>query len=166
MSDRDALVASGSQTVGPFFHFALTADASLGVVKPLPAGDRIRLAIRVTDGAAQPVGDAVIELWQPVDGHGCAFGRLPTDAGGRCEFVTLQPSRHINVCLFARGLLRQVYTRIYFAGDPALESDPVLQLVPPERRSTLLAARDRIDPDRWCFELRLQGADETVFFEL
>jgi protocatechuate 3,4-dioxygenase alpha subunit len=68
------------------------------------------------------------------------------------------------VCLFARGLLRQVYTRIYFEGDQSLESDAVLALVPVGRRETLLARPG--DPGEWIFEVRLQGDGETVFFDL
>lgn len=167
MSDDSALVASGSQTVGPFFHFALTADAAFGVVKPLGPGERIRLVVRVTDGDARPVSDAIVELWQAIAGdHRAAFGRLPTDADGSCEFETVRPPRHINVCLFARGLLRQVHTRIYFADDPELESDPALRLVPADRRATLIATPDGAVPNRWRFDLRLQGAGETVFFSL
>ena len=67
------------------------------------------------------------------------------------------------MCLFARGLLRHVFTRIYFAGDLALSDDPVLALVPEERRQTLLAHRH---DDVWVFDLRLQGDGETVFFDL
>jgi protocatechuate 3,4-dioxygenase alpha subunit len=105
------------------------------------------------------------------------FGRLPTGADGACEFETVRPrtspagqatgtqATHINVCIFARGLLRQVYTRVYFAGDPALASDPVLALVPEDRRDTLLAQPDATRPGRWIFDVRLQGARETVFFD-
>ena len=67
------------------------------------------------------------------------------------------------MCLFARGLLRHVFTRVYFAGDPALAGDPVLALVPEARRATLLA---HPDGDAWVFDLRLQGDRETVFFDL
>jgi protocatechuate 3,4-dioxygenase alpha subunit len=66
----------------------------------------------------------------------------------------------------ARGLLRHLHTRIYFEGDPALRTDPVLALVPESRRGTLLARREQGNGDRWRFDIRLQGADETVFFDL
>jgi protocatechuate 3,4-dioxygenase alpha subunit len=190
MSDDPVLIATPSQTVGPFFDFALTADASLGrMVDTTAEAERIRLCVRVTDGDGQPVSDAVVELWQVMDAKAgqaavesgairppgvARFGRLPTREDGTCEFETVRPvsmpdtpgrqqAAHINVCLFARGLLRQLYTRIYFAGDPALKDDPVLALVPEERRSTLLARPDGAS-GRWLFDVGLQGPQETVFF--
>ena len=140
---------------------------------------------------AHPVPDALIELWQ-ADADGvyvrpqdledvltptgfCGFGRLPTGPDGACVFETIRPGAerdaqgrtqapHINVCLLARGLLRQIYTRIYFAGDPDLASDVVLAHVPEGRRPTLLAQPG--GPGAWAFDLRLQGDAETVFFDL
>jgi protocatechuate 3,4-dioxygenase alpha subunit len=166
MSERDDLVATASQTVGPFLHFALTADPHGRVGTAIAERDRIRLLITVTDGDGLAVPDAVVEIWQAtsVEPATSTCGRLPTDAEGTCEFETAR-APHINVCLFARGLLRQVYTRIYFAGDPSLDADPVLALVPESRRATLLATPDPTEPGRWRFHLRLQGAGETVFFD-
>ncbi len=136
------------------------------VVKDAP-GEHIHLTVRVLDGDGAPVSDAMIELWQPEAG----FGRLGTNSDGWCRFETVRPDRvagateapHINVCLFARGLLRHLYTRIYFEGDADLDHDPVLSAVPEDRRPTLLA---RLSAGHtWEFVVRLQGADETVFFE-
>jgi protocatechuate 3,4-dioxygenase alpha subunit len=186
------LIASASQTVGPFFHFGLTTDATRGVMAgPGTAGERVRLRVQVVDGAGEPVPDAMVELWQAdASGHyGAAagqaggdaartfggWGRLPTGSDGACEFTTIRPgtsptagepaagAAHINVCLFMRGLLRHLFTRIYFAGDPALNTDPVLAIVPPERRETLVALPD--GDDVWTFVIRLQGDHETVFFD-
>ena len=160
------LVATGSQTVGPFFHFSLTQQPIGRMVDRFPAGGvPVRLRITVSDGDGAPVGDAMIELCQAG-----VFGRLPTAADGSCEFETVRPTSaggaaSINVCLFARGLLRQLHTRIYFAGDAALESDAVLKLVPAGRRGTLLARPDSSEPGLWRFPIRLQGEDETVFFD-
>jgi protocatechuate 3,4-dioxygenase alpha subunit len=163
-----------SQTVGPFFDFCLTPDATHGIVCP-DAGSRIRLVVRVLDGAGQPVPDAVVEIWQARDtpGSDAGFGRLGTRADGTCEFDTVCPcdppegAAHINVCLFARGLLRHLHTRLYFAGDPRLASDPLLALVPEARRGTLIATPDAAAQDpTWRFDIRLQGADETVFFDV
>jgi len=188
MSERPGPIATSSQTVGPFFHFGLTADARLGDIAPADApGDRIQLKVCVLDGAGEPVPDAVIELYQ-ADGAGrypdataqppafTGFGRLPTSQAGCCVFQTIRPGAvrsndteqapHINVCLLARGLLRQIYTRIYFKGDAALATDPILALVPVERHSTLLATPSASEPGLWEFVIRMQGGEETVFFDL
>jgi len=189
--DEEELIATASQTVGPFFHSGIATDHALGcVAEASAAGEHITLRFRITDGDGAPVPDALVEVWQ-VDSGGAAarkpppggrlafsgFGRLPTGADGTCEFQTVRPGRtrtgedrpqapHINVCLFARGLLRHVHTRVYFEGDPALTGDPVMAMVPAERRRTLLARPDPSDEGRWLFDLRLQGDDETVFFDL
>jgi protocatechuate 3,4-dioxygenase, alpha subunit len=188
MSERPRPIATSSQTVGPFFHFGLTADARLGEVAPPDApGDHLQLRVRVLDGAGDPVPDAVVELYQ-ADADGRypdaaveapefrGFGRLPTGPAGDCVFQTIKPgvvrtngieqAPHINVCLLARGLLRQIYTRIYFKGDPGLASDPILALVPSARRSTLLAEPSASEPGLWEFVIRMQGSEETVFFDL
>jgi protocatechuate 3,4-dioxygenase alpha subunit len=190
---RTDLVATPSQTVGPFFHFGLTPPidraarpddvVSLGnLAPPGTRGERISLRVRVFDGDGEALPDALIELWQadadgryvrPADPRQvleskefCGFGRLPTGADGSCTFETIRPGRvpaeagqlqasHINVCLFARGLLRQLYTRIYFADDASLATDVVLALVPEARRHTLLAQSSA--PGGWQFDVRLQG---------
>ena len=184
-----APVATPSQTVGPFFHFGLTPDASGGTVQGVSGRERIQLRMRVTDGEGQPVTDAVVEIWQAgeivneaastpsAEPSLSGFGRMASGEDGSCEFETVRPGRvpdgagghqaaHINVCLFARGLLRQLHTRIYFAGDPSLEEDPVLALVPADRRGTLVASPDATTTGRWLFHLRLQGPEETVFFDV
>lgn len=169
----DVAVATPSQTVGPFFHFALTANPIGRIADRFEGGEPIKLLFRVTDADGQVVTDAIVELWQ-TDGASSVFGRLPTGEDGTCEFETVRPTSaaggpqapHINVCLLARGLLRQLHTRVYFAGDPALARDPVLALVPENRRSTLLAHADSERPGRWVFDVRLQGERETVFFDV
>ena len=105
------------------------------------------------------------------------FGRMPTAEDGSCEFETIKPGRvpgpgnvfqspHIEVAIFARGILKQLFTRIYFANDAANKEDPVLQLVPPERRETLMAHSDPGHPGHWSFDVCLQGDTETVFFDV
>jgi protocatechuate 3,4-dioxygenase alpha subunit len=204
-------VASPSQTVGPFFHVGLTTDAALGRIAPPDApGEHINLRVRVLDGDGAPVPDALIEVYQ-ADGNGVyaregefnGFGRLPTGEDGVCVFETVRPglvtiadsdglagyqAPHINVCVFARGLLRHLYTRIYFAGDPGIETDPILALVTQERKNTLIAVPSRESmpmraesrtstpesrlpsagalPATWDFLIRLQGENETVFFDV
>ena len=170
MTRDDALIATASQTVGPFFHLGLTPQPKGRLVDRLPGAESITLVVRVTDGDGQPVGDAAVELRQ--DG---VFGRMPTSEDGTCTFETVRPpsattnttapAPFISLCLFARGLLRHLHTRIYFAGDPAIDVDPVLALVPEHRRGTLLARPDATRRGVWVFELRLQGEGETVFFD-
>jgi protocatechuate 3,4-dioxygenase, alpha subunit len=159
-------------------------------------GERATLHIRVTDGDEVPVPDAIIELWQAdADGRYVrpddpskpgvtgeapdftGYGRMPTSMDGTCVFETIRPgpitdpsgpfqAPHIDVCVFARGLLRQIYTRIYFAGDSRLNDDVVLASVPVDRRATLLATPVASAPGEWSFDIRLQGTNETVFFDL
>ncbi len=183
-----------SQTVGPFFHLGLCADARLArLASPEANGDHVHLRIVVLDGDGAPVPDALIELWQ-ADAGGrynhprdpCAadvdvafrgFGRLATDDHGACLFETVRPGRvrddrggwqaaHVNVTVFARGLLRRLVTRVYFAGDSDLGTDAVLSLVPAHRRHTLIATPVAGQPVQWSHAIRLQGEGETVFFDL
>ncbi len=185
-----------SQTVGPFFAYALTpagkyalADlVGTDLVTEDAAGTRITIAGRVFDGDGAPVGDAMIEIWQ-ADGEGRyagvdpalsnssfrGFGRSGTDAEGRYAFTTVKPGRvagpngamqapHINVGVFARGVLRRLFTRLYFADEAeANAADPVLKLVPEHVRRTLIA--ERTGEAAYAFDIRLQGDNETVFFE-
>jgi protocatechuate 3,4-dioxygenase alpha subunit len=192
MADEKRLVASPSQTIGPFLHVGFEHQVELRTLGDSSTpGPRIRLRIRVVDGVGAPIDDGLVEIWQ-VDSEGRSaartpasesamppngfrgWGRCSTDAGGWSAFETIAPAptatsdgrraaAHINICVFARGLLRHVFTRCYFAGDPALDGDPVLELVPPVRRDTLVA---RPDGDGWAFEIHMQGANETVFFDL
>jgi protocatechuate 3,4-dioxygenase alpha subunit len=187
-------VHTANQAIGPFFHFALTPDDSAGVMAgPNARGERARLAIRVLDRDANAVTNAMIELWQAdaggkynhpadprqqtADAAFRGFGRLATDGQGLCVFETVKPGRvprsprgdaqapHIDVSVYAPGLLRRAVTRIYFAGDPANASDYVLGLVPEDRRPTLLA-RPGGGPGEWCYDIHLTGAGETVFFDI
>jgi protocatechuate 3,4-dioxygenase alpha subunit len=177
------LVATPSQTVGPFFHFGIAPDARLGTMAASAVGERLHLRVRAVDGAGMPMPDAMIEIYQAnaAGEYGApefsGFGRLATGADGGCVFETIRPGRvagpdgrpqaaHLNVCVFARGLLRHLYTRVYFAGDPDLDSDPLLALVPADRRDTLLATPADGASGTWAWEIRLQGERETVFFSL
>jgi protocatechuate 3,4-dioxygenase, alpha subunit len=155
-------------------------------------GKHIRIEGRLYDGAGKIMPDAMIEIWQadgegryahPADGRPLAsnsfrgFGRCATDKEGGYAFATVKPGSvpgpngstqapHVNVGVFARGMLKRLFTRIYFAGDPANGADPILALVPPERRDTLMAKPDPAKPNVWRFEIRVQGgSDETVFFD-
>jgi protocatechuate 3,4-dioxygenase alpha subunit len=187
-------IPSSSQTIGPYFHIYFEAKKGTGcLLSPQANGERIRLACRVLDGQGAPVFDAMIEIWQ-ADAAGIynhpddprhsradpalnGFGRLPTNKEGVCEFATVKPGRvpgwygalqapHVNVTVFGRGLLKGLSTRVYFADDPANQDDPVLALVPQDRRATLLARQDSQLPGQWRIDLRLSGEEETVFFDV
>ena len=138
------------------------------LAEPGLAGTHIRIEGRISDGDGNALPDALIEIWQadaqgryahPADGRALrsnsfrGFGRAPTDQAGKFFFATVKPGSvpgphgrpqapHINVGIFARGLLKRLFTRIYFAGEAMNASDPILALVPPERRHTLLATPD------------------------
>jgi protocatechuate 3,4-dioxygenase alpha subunit len=119
------------------------------------------------------VNDAMIEIWQADSageyGH---FERLCTNDDGVGVFETVKPGRvdtqapHVNVMIFARGLLKPLFTRIYFAGESSNATDPILALVPEDRRETLIARRNAKDPSVWNFEIRLCADSETVFFDV
>jgi protocatechuate 3,4-dioxygenase alpha subunit len=184
-----------SQTVGPYFSLGLTQSHSVPrIAGAEAAGERVWLQCRVLDGDGLPINDAMIEIWQ-ADSHGryhqaprdqpkqpadpaCpGFGRVGSNEDGICEFETVKPGRvpgpdkivqapHLSLAVFARGILLQLYTRIYFAGDPANDQDPVLALVPAERRETLIARPDSQRPGGWRFDIHLCGEKETVFFDI
>ena len=132
-----------SQTIGPFFRFALDRPEWSDLTSGGARGERIVIEGRVLDGDGAPVDDALIEIWQANasgeygDPGFRGFGRAVTNAAGGYRFATIRPGRvrgnggalqapHINVTVFARGLLKQLTTRIYFAGDPSNDTDEVL----------------------------------------
>ena len=163
------LAPTASQTVGPYLALGLPWDDGPHAV----AAGGVRIAGRVLDGAGEPVPDALVETWQaspePREGFR-GFARCPTDDAGEWFVVTLPPGEvdgqapHIDVSVFARGLLNRVVTRIYFDDQgEANARDPVLAAVPADRRGTLLAERT---DDGYRFDIRLQGPGETVFFDV
>jgi protocatechuate 3,4-dioxygenase alpha subunit len=187
---------TSSLTVGPFFAPALLReDARRNVLtRPDTVGERIRIEGRVLDGDGVPVPDALIEIWQAnaqgrynhaadqgaaqLDSSFLGFGRSGTAEDGSYWFETVKPglvpfdsermqAPHICATVFSRGLLNHLVTRLYFEDEPGNALDPVLQCVPNDRRATLLArreARDKVVVYR--FDIVLQGADETAFFNL
>ncbi len=192
------LATTPSQTIGPYFAYSLTAEqygydfnslANHSLISEACEGERIFIVGKVLDGAGVPVNDAMIELWQcntegdyrlsPIrhknDGF-TGFGRLGTgtDAQNRFVFQTLKPASllgeapHINVILFMRGSLHQLYTRLYFSDEQAKnEKDPLLQAVSPTRRNTLIAQKTiKNNQIFYVFDIKMQGEGETVFFEL
>jgi protocatechuate 3,4-dioxygenase alpha subunit len=187
------LTPTPSQTAGPYLHLGCTRLHSVPCIAgPQAKGQHLRLVCRVLDGEGNPLNDAMIEIWQAdaegryqhsddpqsgnCDPHCGGFGRMPTDEQGRCTFETIKPGRvpeanglqapHLNVSVFARGILQRLATRIYFEGDPANGECPILALVPEERRCTLLARPDPNHAGEWHFDIRLCGNDETVFFDV
>lgn len=163
-------IPTPSQTVGPFFGFALPFENDANAVDEGAhatageSGDAIRIQGRVLDGAGEAVGDALVEAW-----HGDQFARCRTDGEGVFHLilhkaVVADGAPYFNVTVFARGLLRHLHTRMYFPGeDEANHSDRVLKLVEESRRRTLIA---RQDGGILRFDIHLQGEEETVFFAL
>ncbi len=176
------LTPQGAYPWNDVFHpTTITADV---------AGERISITGRVLDGDGAGISDALIEIWQadsvgrfahPLQGGGAnasfkGFARTDTLKDGIFRFETIRPgpvpgpggepqAPHILVAVFARGMLRHLYTRIYFADHAAANaSDPVLNLVPEDRRATLLATRNA--GGAYAFDIRIQGGAETVFFDL
>jgi protocatechuate 3,4-dioxygenase, alpha subunit len=183
-----------AQTVGPYLAIGLPwPDGPYVVPEGTPGA--ITIGGRVLDGAGAPVTDAMVETWQagpdgrfahPDDPRGSiqtpgfrGFGRCTTDAAGRYRLITLRPGRlpsadggwqapHLDVSVFARGLLDRVVTRIYFPDEQAANSgDPVLAAIAdPARRATLVAAAQPGLPGGFRYDIHLQGAHETVFFDV
>ena len=186
-----------SQTVGPFLALGLPwADGPFVVPEGTPGA--ITISGRVYDVAGDPVPDALVETWQadehsrfdhPDDPRGAAssavpgfrgFARCPTDAAGEYRIITIRPgplpspggateAPHLDVSVFARGLLDRLVTRIYFPDEAdANAADPVLAAIAePARRETLIAieAQDG-GPGEFRFDIRLRGDGETVFFDI
>jgi protocatechuate 3,4-dioxygenase alpha subunit len=198
------------QTLGPFFQQGLLRTGAVFqvpglcndasdvfdhvLVQPTTFGERIAIEGCVYDGLEQPIGDALIELWQanaygryghPLDTSGReldpafrGYGRAATDAQGGFGFRSIKPgpvagpggstqAPHLNLVLGARGMSRHAFTRVYFESDARLEQDPILSLVPERRRPTLLARAvgQRDGAALYRFDIHLQGENETVFFE-
>lgn len=179
-------------TVGPFFKLLVRhrAEGTDCLVSEATRGERVTIAGRLIAGDGQPIDDGLVEIWQ-ADAHGrhqhpddpeqhradpafVGFGRAATARGGSFSFQTIKPGNvpgpdgrpqapHILVSVMARGVMSRCWTRLYFEGEPLNETDPVLRLVPAERRPTLIARR-RTD-GTYEFNVVLQGADETVFFD-
>ena len=184
-----------SQTVGPFFSKALLHEGWNDLAARGAVGRTLVLTGQVLDGDGAPVPDALLEIWQanaagrydhpddvrdtPLDPHFQGFGRVGTDEQGRFRFRTIKPGSvpgagtalqapHINVSVFARGLLKRLVTRIYFPDEPLNAQDPVLNAVPDvARRATLIArSTDGESEPGLHFDIVLQGDNETVFFDV
>jgi protocatechuate 3,4-dioxygenase, alpha subunit len=176
-----------AQTVGPFLSLGLTWPDGPCVVDPTTPG-AIRIGGRVLDGRGDAVGDGLIETWQADpdgqfpqadDGEKVlfrGFGRCLTNPQGAWEIVTLKPAAlpvagggteapHLDVSVFARGLLHRLVTRIYFADEAeANAADPVLSALPDDAARATLVAQPI--PGGYQIDIHLQGPHETVFFAL
>ena len=183
-----------SQTIGPFFKPSLVRSAGEKLAQRESRGERIAIVGRVLDGDGAPVEDAIVEIWQAnadgrydhpddhqeklIDPHFHGFGRAATDQDGSFRFDTIKPgptsglgdalqAPHINVSLFARGLLKRLVTRIYFPDESLNASDAILRAVPMIRRATLIARVESISPQpTFRFDIVLQGENETVFLDV
>jgi protocatechuate 3,4-dioxygenase alpha subunit len=185
-----SLRASTSQTIGPYLRIGLEWMQIEDLAPKGVAGERVSIRGRITDADGKPVNDAAVEIWQanshgryahpedqqdkPLEKSFRGYGRSLTDESGAFRFHTIKPGRvpgpggkeqapHLSVTVFMRGLLKQLQTRMYFPDEPANGADPVLALVPAERRSTLIARRAADGTLEW--NIVLQGRNETVFFD-
>lgn len=171
-----SVLPTPSQTVGPFLTIGMTWPQGHLVVPEGTPGAVVVSGV-LYDGAGDPIPDGLIETWQAGpdgtfgEGQGY-FGRCPTDPEGGFRFLTVKPGAlgdgqapHIDVSVFARGLLDRAVTRIYFPDEAAANAaDPLLASLPAERAATLVAKKAGAGELR--FDVRLQGAGETVFLEV
>lgn len=186
-----------SQTAGPYVHIGLTPNFAeiggiyaqdLGVTMRAPdtSGEPILVTGRITDGAGNPVADAVVECWQAnADGlYGAegftGWGRQPVDADGVYRFETIKPGAvrgpdgkpmapHLALWIVARGINIGLQTRYYFGDEAeANAKDFVLNRIPdPKRRATLIARKAEDEPvPTYRLDICLQGDNETVFFDV
>ncbi|MCZ6672628.1 MAG: protocatechuate 3,4-dioxygenase subunit alpha [Verrucomicrobia bacterium] len=184
-----------SQTVGPFFAYGLTPRqygynfgeiASSQLTKSDTKGERISIIGKLYDGTGTPMANAVIEIWQ-ADSEGnyaplytkdkfFGYGRVGTGTDPENRFVieTIKPGRvddqqapHIALIIMSRGIMQHVYTRLYFSDEAeANAKDPVLNALPAERKTTLIAERKQNeDRTEYHFDIYMQGENETVFLE-
>ena len=182
-----------SQTVGPFFAFGLIRGDENVLVTEQTRGQRILVHGHVLDGGGAAIDAAMVEIWQAdaagiyhhpgdprageVDKHFRGFGRAGTNNREReYRFKTVKPgpvpwqggtqAPHINVRVFARGMLLHLITRAYFSDEPGNAEDPILgAITDPARRETLIAVREAVqDAPTYRLDIRLQGDRETVFF--
>ena len=177
----------------PSPHYDSKQTVGANLITPDASGQKVRIEGRVLDGDGKPINDAMIEIWQ-ADEQGrymhargekprpnakfTGFGRSATDKDGMYVFDTIKPGSvpgpegkpqapHIVVCIFSRGMLRQVYTRLYFSDEAANDADPILALVPADRRDTLVAHKQPGSGAAiYRFDIRVQGENETVFFDI
>lgn len=188
-----SLQATTWQTVGPFFKIGFAWLYRDTLAGPGVSGERVEISGRILDGDGKPVPDGIIEIWQAnsqgryahpddpqekqVEAGFAGFGRVATDDEGRFRFSTIKPGRvpgpdgklqapHLAVSVLTRGLLRRLTTRIYFPDENSNGEDFALNLVDAARRSTLIARKIEGHSAALEWNVRLQGEEETVFFDV
>lgn len=188
-----SLQTTTSQTVGPYFTIGLQWLNCDNLAGDAVAGERVAIQGRVLDGDGLPVPDAVLEIWQansygryahpedtqdkPLDPGFRGYGRIPVDKHGIFRFATIKPgpvpgpggkeqAPHLVVSVFMRGLLKRLVTRMYFPDESRNTTDPILHLVQPERRQTLVAKKLAAQSGLLEWNVILQGVEETVFFDI
>ena len=165
------LIATPQQTSGPLFGFALLYDGSHHAVDP-ERDDALTIEGRVTDESGLPLTwEAEVEFW--IDDQ---FARARTMDDGVYAVVVRKPAArpaadgavlapYVNVLVFGRGITKRLDTRLYFPDeDAANAADPVLALVPADRRRTLVAHPTN-QSRKLRFDIVLRGENETVFFQ-
>jgi len=184
-----------SQTVGPFYAIGLTRQPMNVMASDSTQGERIRIEGQVLDGDGVAIPDVMVEIWQanaygrynhpddkqekPLDATFTGWGRSGTDDKCFYRFETIKPgpvpgndesvqAPHVNVVVFARGMLVHAFTRMYFADEPANESDAVLNSIKNKQRRQTLIALPGMETGKtvYRFDIRLQGENETVFFDM
>lgn len=182
-----------TQTVGPYFSLGMMPEDSNVLVQSNTEGEHIRIEGNIFDSDGDPLFNVLLEIWQanahgrynhpldrrslPLDPTFSGFGRTSTDANGYYWFQTIKPgpvpypedgmqAPHIVLLVHASGVSHPLITRIYFADDPRTETDPILQGVPPNRRSTMLAKREERDGEAvYRFDIVLRGEAEELVLE-
>jgi len=188
-----SLQATPSQTVGPYFKIGLQWLYCDNLAPEGVTGERVLIQGRVLDGDRIPVPDAVLEIWQanshgkyahpedqqakPLDPAFRGYGRVPVNQDGVFRFATIKPgpvpgpegkeqAPHLVISVFMRGLLKRLVTRMYFPGDARNAADPILNLVEPKRRATLVTSASADGSGLLEWNVVLQGVNETVFFDI
>jgi protocatechuate 3,4-dioxygenase alpha subunit len=188
-----SLQATTSQTAGPYFKIGLEWLNCDNLAPTGIAGERVTIQGRVLDADGIAVPDALVEVWQansygkyahpedpqdkPLEPGFKGYGRIPTDGNGTFRFQTIKPgpvpgpggkeqAPHLVISVFMRGLLKRLVTRMYFPDDQRNAGDPVLALVEPQRRPTLIARKSADGSNLLQWNVILQGDQETVFFDI
>jgi protocatechuate 3,4-dioxygenase alpha subunit len=188
-----SLQATTSQTVGPFFKIGFEWLNRDNLIGDGVSGERVTIQGRIFDGDGAPVPDAIVEVWQanahgkydhpedtqdkPLEPGFKGYGRIPVSPEGLFRLATIKPgpvpglngkeqAPHLLISIFMRGLLKRLVTRMYFPDDERNATDPILSLVEPARRSTLIAKKTAGGPGTLEWNVVLQGPEETVFFDV